>query len=430
MPTRLTIVPERPYEDGVAAGRQLDRREFPARLNELLRNRWLRTNLALLERAELERLALARLETPPDFAKYPELAVLYPERVAYVRGLAKGAGCSLGAMATLRYVEWRAEIARWHGSLNDLGCSPQPTTVGCSGVLMVGPDGVIGAQCGDTLPDAPPPAGYRFRPPPPHGRWLATAPRAPRTLRISVPPTGYAMCGATSETGVACLASVSCSTLLDDPIEDTWPVQQVPLLRFARNVRELITLYRRYNLHNWTRASQIYADTKGGGVVIEKSFRRIGVRKLEGPAAWCTEGYWHDPAMHAFQRERRLAFVARTGKGLGAGDLQYLNDGAVRFTRLAELCTGPGHFDLAHLNRVVTDHAPFPRAACRHCGPDTAPYDHTVTLGQWMADLTHNRKYDRGWLPWRRFCCERPWVVTQFPPLADLRAALAAARRG
>ncbi|HVF10579.1 MAG TPA: hypothetical protein VNA16_07245, partial [Abditibacteriaceae bacterium] len=65
--------------------------------------------------------------------------------------------------------------------------------------------------------------------------------------------------------------------------------------------------------------------------------------------------------------------------------------------------------------QVLTNHAPFPRAICRHGGPDTAPYDKSVTQKSWFHDLTHNRSYTRDWIPWKKFPCEVPETVKQFP---------------
>lgn len=179
----------------------------------------------------------------------------------------------------------------------------------------------------------------------------------------------------------------------------------------------LAELYRRYTLHNWGRASQLWADVHGNAMVVEKSFRRIGIRMLEGFALWCTEGYWHDPEMNAFQRAKRLQYIQKAGKHLGAEDMQYATDCAVRFTRIAEFCHQNHGRGYKHLNRILTDHAPFPRAVCRHGGPDTALYDRTVTMGSSFKDLTHNRTFSRGWVPWKKFPCEVPWKATQYPPL-------------
>jgi hypothetical protein len=87
----------------------------------------------------------------------------------------------------------------------------------------------------------------------------------------------------------------------------------------------------------------------------------------------------------------------------------------VRFTRLAELVHENWGRGYEHMRRVLTDHATFPRAVCRHMGPDTAPYDRSMTQQQNWVDLTHNRAFVRKWIPWKKFCCEVPEEMTQYP---------------
>jgi len=416
MATQIEIVPVVAFHEGVAAGQKLGRQGLKRALNRMLALECLKHTLGAMSRTELRRYAMMRLHTEPDYARYPELEDLYPERLDFLRGLAEGAGCSLQQAVVYDYVSYRAEIDSWSLSVHDLENPGHIDRGHCSGVLLVGRDGVLGAHVGDSKPEQPKPKGYRFRPPPAHGKWMACKKSSPRKLVLRKPRTGYIESwGVANEKGVGCCGGTSCSTLLDEPIEDTWPIGSVPLLRFARDVEHLAELYRRYTLHNWGRASQVWADSRGNGMIVEKSFRRIGIRMLEGAALWCTEGYWHDPEMHAFQRARRLEYIRKAGKHLGAGDMQYATDCAVRFTRLAELCHEPLGHGYRHMNRIVTDHAPFPRAVCRHGGPDTAPYDETVTMGVGINDLTHNRALRRSWVPWKKFPCEVPWQVTQYP---------------
>ena len=239
-----------------------------------------------------------------------------------------------------------------------------------------------------------------------------------RDLVLRKPRTGYIESwGVGSEKGVACVASVSCSVWLDERIEDVWPVGQVPLLRFARDAAHLAELYERYTLHNWSRANQIWADASGNAVAVEKCFRRIGFRWIGNDRTlWVTEGHFESPAMFAYMRAKRLEYVQKAGKHLGAGDLQYATDCHVRFTHLGELCHQPWGRGYDHIRRVLTDHAPFPRAVCRHGGPDTDPYDTSVTMLIAFADLTHNRAFGRKWVPWKKWCCEMPEGVTQYPP--------------
>jgi hypothetical protein len=287
---------------------------------------------------------------------------------------------------------------------------------GCSGVLLVGPEGVLGGKSTESAPPQQKPADYRFKRPPLHAEWQAEDAAGPENLVLKKPRTGYITnWGTTNEKGVGCVASVSCGTWLDEPIEDTWPVGRVPLLRFARSLEHLVELYRRYKLHNWGRASQIWAGADGDGAAIEKSFRRIGVRRLKGHALWVSEGHFQTEHMHQFIRSRRLEYLRRTGGHLGSGDMQYATDCAVRFTHIGELCHADYGRGIEHMNRILTDHSTFPRAVCRHGGPDTDPYDVSVTMSSSMFNVTENRAYHREWEPWERFPCERPWQVTQYP---------------
>ena len=407
----ITIVPIDPYQDGLTAGQSLGRQGLRARVGQLLKTAALRDNLGAMTRAALERLAVAKLETPPDYGRYPELADIYPERVEEVRGFAQGAGCSLAEAATLKYVEFREEIERWYQVYQ---CAPAPGH--CSGVLLVGPDGVLQGQCLDSGPP-PKPASHRWRAPRPyHGlRQLRT--ETPK-LVLRRPRTGYIESwGIGNERGVAYLGGGSCGVWLDEPIEDTWPIGRVPVLRFARDAAHLAELIQRYTLYNWGRSNDIYADRTGNAFVAEKSYRRVGIRWIgQDGVLWATEGHFESPAMYEFLRNRRLAYVERMGKHLGAGDLQYATDCYVRFTRLGQLCHENWGRGLEHVRRIITDHSTFPRAICRHGGPDTAPYDTTVTMQSWIKDVTHNREYLRQWVPWKKFCCEVPEKVTQFPP--------------
>ena len=418
--TRIQIVPENPFEDGVKAGKKLGKERLRKQTAKMLADRHMADTLGDMSRKALATLAMDRLHAEPDYRRYPELEDIYPERLEYLKGLARGAECRLQDAAVHSYAAFRTEIETWHRSLQVARGGACAGGGHCSGVFMVGPDGVLGAHSAETVPPIPKPGSYRFRRPAPHGPWRANEPVCPRVLRVVRPRTGYiSQWGVMNEKGVGCCAGVACSTWLDDPIEDTWPIGQVPLLRFAASVKELEVLYRRYTLHNWGRASQVWADVGGDGIVVEKSFRRIGVRRSGDGALWCTEGYWHTPEMFEFQRSRRLQYIKRAGKHLGADDMQYFTDCAVRFTRMGETCHEPLGRGYRHMNRVLTDHATFPRAVCRHGGPDTAPYDKTVTMVSSFEDLTHNRAFSRGWIPWKKFPCEMPWTVTQYPLLPN-----------
>lgn len=427
MATTIEIVPIAPFSDGQGEGRKIGRSGLGKRTSKLLKSKYLKDNLGAMSRVALARYVMSRLETPPDYTRYPELQDVYPERLDRLRGLAKGAGCSLEEAAVADYVAFKEEIDRWWHSLQlqrEPGRGPH-----CSGVMIVGPDGVIGGQSAESGPP-PMPRGYKPKTPGPcNGRGPQTRavafggpirtlrPVYPRKLVLRKPRTGYiASWGTTNEKGLGGVSGNSNSTWLDEPIEDTWPIGQVPLLRFAANVQDLVDLWTRYTLHNWGRGSSLFGDIHGDAVAVEKSFRRVDFRRINGgQAIWTTEGYFHCPQMNAFQRQKRLEYVEKKGVGLGAGDLQYANDCQVRFTRLAELCSQPWGYGYDHIRRVLTDHAPFPRAVCRHGGPDTAPYDNSVTMGSGFSDLTHNRSFSRGWIPWKKFPCEMPEKVTQYP---------------
>jgi hypothetical protein len=398
-----------PFDDGIADGRKLGKAGIQQQTAKLLDDQYLKSTLGEMSRVALEHYVISRLETPPDYGRYPELEDIYPERVDYVRGLAQGAECSLAEAAIYHYVKYRQHIDNWYWSHQ---LKHEPTH--CSGVLLVGPDGVLGAHSMESGPP-PRPTDYRFKTPKSYSG-LKTKDAAAKTLKVKKPRTGYIEnWGVGNEKGVGCVAATSCSVLLDEPIEDTWPVNDVPLLRFAHSADHLAELYRRYTLHNWSRASLIYADTTGDAVVIEKSFRRIGTRKSSDGVLWCTEGHWETPEMSNYIRGKRLEFLERAGRHLGAEDMQYATDCAVRFTHIGWLCHQPWGRGYEHMRRILTDHAPFPRAICRHCGPDTAEYDRTVTMQSNLYDLTHNRMFERKWDPWKKFACEVPEIVTQYP---------------
>jgi len=406
---QFDIVPEQPFEDGVAEGKELGKKGLQQRTEKLLKDPYIKDTLGAMDRGEMAKYVTSRLETIPDYERYPELEDIYPERLDYLRGLAQGAGVSLTEAAVADYVKFRQEIDSWHGSLQ---LQREPGK--CSGILMVGPDGVIGGQSAESAPP-PKPAGYKYKPVKPYDGLQTLAARTPH-LTLKRPRTGYIESwGVGNEKGVSAICGNSCSVWLDEPIEDVWPIGRVPLLRFARDVEHLEELYRRYTLHNWSRASQIYADPSGKAICVEKSFRRIGVRRVRDGVLWCTEGHFESPEMHAFIRAKRLEYVERAGKNLGAGDLQYATDCAVRFTHIGELCYQDWGRGYDHMRRILTNHATFPRAICRHGGPDTDEYDTSVTMDSWFSDVTHNRTFSRHWDAWKKFPCQVPEVLTQYP---------------
>lgn len=406
----ITIIPADPIKDGRRAGKALGAEMMHQRTREALANAILRDTVGAMSRAELAQSVIARLETPPDYGQYPELEDIYPERLDYLRGLAQGADVPLADAAVYHYLQYRLEI---DGTWQMFQYRPEPTH--CSGVFFNGPDGVIGGQSAESGPP-PKPEGYRWRAPKLYAGLKQLKTRTPK-LTVVRPRTGYIEnVGVGNEMGVSGFCGVSCGTLLDDPIEDTWPICTVPLMRFAASVREFAALFERYTLFNWGRGNMIFGDRSGDAVAVEKSFRRIGLRWIgDGKAMWVTEGHFATPEMSAFIHGKRLEYLAMTGRHLGSEDMQYATDSAVRFTRLAELCHAPWGHGYEHIRRVLTDHAPFPRAICRHGGPDTAPYDQSITMGSGFSDLTHNRSFSRSYIPWKKFPCEMPEVVTQYP---------------
>jgi len=410
MAAMIDIIPEQPFEEGMAHGTQVGGPALAARSRELLDGPYLRDTLGAMTHTELAQMVTARLQTSPDFSLYPELADLYPERVDFIRGFAQGAGCSPDDAAIYSYLTYRDEIDTWYHTYQ---LQPEPSH--CSGIFLNGPDGVLGAHSMESLP-APCPPGYRHRKPSPHDGARVLRPTRAR-LTLKKPRTGYIEeWGVTNEKGVGCFAAASCGVLLDEPIEDTWPIGPVPLLRFARNVEHLAELYRRYSLFNWHRASLLYADISGNAMVVEKSFRRLGIR-LVGQAGvlWCTEGHFDSAEMHDYLRAKRREYLERSGKHLGCDDMQYAADCGVRFAHIGELCHEAWGRGYDHMRRILTDHSPFPRAVCRHGGPDTAAYDRTITQCSVFRDATHNRSFERQWTPWKKFVCEVPEEVVQYP---------------
>ena len=415
MSSSIEIVPVIPFDDGVVAGKETTSSQVRSRTKEVLKTEHLKDNLGAMARASLTMYVTARLQTEPDYGRYPELEDIYPERLDFLRGFAKGAECSLEEAAVYDYVTYRQGLERW---CHEYQVHAEPTH--CSGVVMVGPDGVIGGQSAEDAPP-PKPKDYRFRRPKPYSGFKQKIAK-PEKLVLRKPRTGYIESwGVTNEKGVGCCAGNSCGTWLDDPIEDVWPIRSVPLLRFARNIEHLAELFRRYRLHNWGRGSSLWADTGGNAMAVEKSFRRVGIRMLKGSVLWSTEGHFESPEMFSFLRAKRLQYLEKAGKHLGAGDMQYATDCHVRFTHIGELCHQPWGRGYDHIRRVLTDHSPFPRAVCRHGGPDTDPYDISVSQLSFFVDFSHNRSFGREWVPWKKFPCEVPETVSQFPERPCLR---------
>jgi len=416
----VEIIPIIPFDNGVVEGKKLGRSGVKKATEAALKSPVLRDTLGAMSRQSLDAYVKAKLETPPNYTRYPELADIYPERVEHLQGVAKGAQCPLIEAAVKSYVEYRARIdgtlANYHPPIGV--AVPRPQSDGCSGVMMVGPEGVLAAHSAESLPLVPKPKNYR---------WHKSAPfRRPRQVwekwdgpcKVYKPRTGYIEnWGAGNEKGVGCFAAMSCWCWLDEPIEDTWPICNVPLTRFASNVQQVIELYARYTLFNWTGASQIWADVSGDGVVVEKSFRRIAFRRMDKSGLlWCTEGHFQTEEMGTYIRHKRLAHLERVGKHLGADDMQYYTDSAVRFCHLGELCHKPWGRGYEHMQRILGDTSTFPRGVCRNGGPDTDPYDQTITMAQSWSDLTHNRGFGRVWVPWKKFCNEVPEGAAQYPP--------------
>jgi hypothetical protein len=125
-----------------------------------------------------------RLQTAPDYALYPELEDLYPERVEYIRGFAQGAECSLAEAAIYSYLQYRNEIDTWYHSYQ---LELEPTH--CSGVFLKGPDGVLGAHSIESGPP-PAPADYRYRKPRLYEQVRSLRPTRAQ-LVLKKPRTGY-----------------------------------------------------------------------------------------------------------------------------------------------------------------------------------------------------------------------------------------------
>lgn len=416
----VEIIPIIPFNDGVAEGKKLGKTGVKKATDRALKSAELRHTLGAMSRASLEAYVKAKLETPPNYTRYPELADIYPERVEYIRGLAQGAGCSVIEAAVMSYTVYRQNIDSWTARYNPpVGVDvPTPQSEGCSGILMTGPEGVLAAHSAESLPLEPMPKNYRWRKPAPFRRPKQNWHKWKGSYKVYKPRTGYIeQWGAGNEKGMGCFAGTSCWCWLDEPIEDTWPICSVPLSRFASNIQQLIELFTRYTLFNWSGASQVWADVTGDGVIVEKSFRRIAFRRMDKTGLlWCTEGHFQSEEMGNYIRLKRLAYLERVGKHLGAEDMQYYTDSAVRFTHIGELCHKPWGRGYEHMQRMLSDTSTFPRGICRNGGPDTDSYDTTVTMLQSWNDLTHNRSFGRTWLPWKKFCNEVPESAAQHPP--------------
>lgn len=395
----IRIIDESPFNDGLDVGRGLGRAPLVDQTRAWLDDRLFRDDLSAMSESALMRRIIERLEAEPTDASRPELAEVYPDRLDYVRGLAAGADCTLEQAALYDYVQYAHEIRHWSAIMH-----PTSEDGHCSGVFMAGPDGVLTGQNIDS--------GVMHRPPD-----FGIKASGPVSLTLKRPRTGYiADWGLTNEHGVGQAVGGSVGTWLDEPIVDMWPYKQMPLLRFARNVHDLADLYQRYRLFNWGRGAGVWADLSGDAIVTEHSYRRVGIEHIHDRAAWATEGHFQTDSMSAYIRERRLKYVRSRGKHLGADDLQYAADCAVRYAHIGELV----HLDLGrgieHMRAVLTDHAPFPRAVCRHGGPDTDPYDQAITLQSSIRNLTTNRAHVRVFVPGDKFCCQVPEIVMEYPP--------------
>jgi hypothetical protein len=413
----VTIVNENPLQDGITAGKALGASALKAETKKLLAGPHLKNNLGAMSRKSLDAYVTARLSTQPDAVQYPELAELYPDRVEFIVGIAQGAGVTTPEAAVYHYVKYKTEIDAWYWSLQVTGAgAPTPEDdTHCSGILMRGPDGIIGAHSAESGPP-PAPKGYKPKPPRPYKGTKILKPVI-KDITVVKPRTGYiSSWGVTNEKGVGCAAGVSCSIWLDDPIVDTWPVHNPNLLRWATDIKHFIRLYTRYTTHVWSRASQVWADTSGDGCIVEKSFRRIGVRWIgSAPAIWCTEGHFQTDEMSLFARQRRLEYLARAGKHLGCEDMQYYTDCAVRFTHIGELCYRPWGHNEEHMRKVLVNTDTFPRGINRVGGPDTDPSDPTITMVQTMTQFTKNRSHARNWIPYKKFVHEVPEHIVQYP---------------
>lgn len=363
--------------------------------------------------------ALERLEARPDFQTFPELRGLHSDRVLHLRGLAEGGGVTRAEAALYSYLHFRHEIEALWNSLQ-IGSHP-PLARACSAMIFSGSGVILGAHNADSVPEPPmlPPPGnvgpVRFRV---HPQRRST----PRRMELTRPRTGYIeRWGVTNEKGVLILPGLSCNTWLDEPIEDTWPVHQVPVLRFARSARHAAQLWQRYNRHQYRAGTFLILDRAGGAVAVEKTFRRIGLRFPDPRGYLCaTDGHFEEPDMHAYRFGRTADYVRRTGLGSGSIDMQYLADCHARYTRLCELGGQTVNRTVKTLAALMSDHAPFPRNLCRHAD-QPGGYDQTVTMQQWIVDLAADRAYHRAWVPGRAFCCRQPWKRSAILSRPDFR---------
>jgi len=416
MNAKMRVMSDNPFMRGEEAGRKVGQAGVRTATETILKHEWFRDTLGAMTRTALNRMVKDRMETPPDYKRFPELEDIYPERLDYLRGFARGAACPVSEAALYSFLKYHVELEWWYRIYQVEGVGDAPPRGGCSGILFVGPDGILGGQSVDSgVP--PPPKGYR------HRRAVSRTSMRHGPVRYSrqalvKPRTGYMMLSEYyNEKGVAHLCGASAGVFLDEPLEDTWPIMEFPFFRFAESVKHMAQLQRRYVLFSVGKGSNtIYADLTGNAMVVEKCNRRLGIRMIDGGGVlWCTEGYFESTAMYAYARAKRLEYVSRMGRHLGCGDMQYATDCAVRFAHIGELCHEPWGRGFEHMRRALTDHSTFPRAVCRHGGPDTDAYDTSVTLQGWIRDLTRGRQYTRDWIPWKKFCCEVPEKVTQYP---------------
>jgi hypothetical protein len=314
----IQIVPDDPFEQGVDEGRPLAGSALREQIATLRADPLLAPTLGQTDEAQIKRLVRQRLETPPDDGQFPELAVLFPEAVERVRGKAQGAGAALDDAALQDYLAYRRHQLFWWAQYQAPPPEDAPLTEGCTGVIVAAGDGEI--YLGKNLDSVP---GFTQSP-------------AARTHVVKKPRSGYTQFPLISEAGIAHSGGASVSTWLDEPMEDVWPFTKAfPVERFASTVDELADLYRRYTLYIPGRGSNAFVDRHGNMISVDKSYRRVGISRWMGGAAWHTEGYFHSPEMSAFLAERRRTFAERFGITPGSYHNQYYADCAVRFTNLA-----------------------------------------------------------------------------------------------
>jgi len=395
MRVQVCVVDERPYEEGVEEGKAMGAEKLREAIRSLRQDPLLRPTYGQMTDAGLGKLLDERMAATPDVGRFPELAELYPEAIDRLKGKAVGAGVSLQEAALHDYLRYRRDQIYWWRAYQ--GPPPEDTRApaGCSGVILVGEEVWLGKNVDAAPVEYPTPKIKGDR------------------VVVKKPRTGYAPLPVVSEGGIAGSGGASVSTWMDEPQEDVWPHTRFPVTRFASSVAEVADLYQRYTLYLPGRGADAFVDRKGDAISVDKSYRRVGISKARHGMVWYTEGHFQSENMRQFLAERRAMFAEQFGITLGSYHNQYYADCAVRFANMGRLAELPLGRRYEHIRRILGDHSPFPRALCRHDGPDRADYDKTITLVSRTIDYARRTIYERFATP-DQFCCEEPDRVFEF----------------